>query len=66
VGGADATEMPPSGRIDRIRSRSRQDVAQTLAEYAVVLAVITPVLVLAFAALSSAVVPVYGTVRGFL
>ena len=33
---------------------SRQDDAQTLAEYAVVLAVITPILVLAFAALSEA------------
>jgi Flp pilus assembly pilin Flp len=58
--------MPPSGRIDRIRSRSRQDDAQTLAEYAVVLAVITPVLVLAFAALSQAVLPVYENVRGYL
>jgi len=58
--------MPHSGRIDRIRFRSRQDVAQTLAEYAVVLAVITPVLVLAFAALSQAVLPVYEEVRGFL
>ena len=58
--------MPPSGRIDRIRSRSRQDIAQTLSEYAVVLAVITPVLVLAFAALSQAVLPVYEEVRGFL
>jgi Flp pilus assembly pilin Flp len=58
--------VPPSGRIDRIRSGSRQDDAQTLAEYAVVLAVITPVLVLAFAALSRAVLPVYENVRGFL
>jgi Flp pilus assembly pilin Flp len=58
--------MPPSGRIDRIRFRSRQDDAQTLSEYAVVLAVITPVVVLAFAALSGAVLPVYENVRGFL
>jgi|tagenome__1003787_1003787.scaffolds.fasta_scaffold12998700_1 Flp pilus assembly pilin Flp len=58
--------MPPSGRIHRICSHSRQDDAQTLAEYAVVLAVITPILVLAFVALSSAVLPVYENVRGFL
>lgn len=58
--------MPPSGRIHRICSHSRRDDAQTLAEYAVVLAVITPILVLAFVALSSAVLPVYENVRGFL
>jgi Flp pilus assembly pilin Flp len=58
--------MPPSGRIDRIRSRSRQDDAQTLSEYAVVLAVITPILVLAFVALGGAVLPVYENVRGLL
>jgi Flp pilus assembly pilin Flp len=34
--------MAPSGWFDRILSRCRHETAQTMAEYAVVLAVITP------------------------
>ena len=34
--------MPRPGWFDRIRSRCRRETAQTMAEYAVVLAVITP------------------------
>jgi len=53
-GEADLPGMPPSGRTDRIRSW-RQEDAQTMAEYVVVLAVITPIVILAFGSLSSAV-----------
>jgi hypothetical protein len=51
---ADLAGMPTSGRIDRIRSWRRED-AQTMAEYVVVLAVITPIVLLSFGSLSSAV-----------
>lgn len=51
---ADLADMSPSGRTDRIRSWHRED-AQTMAEYVVVLAVITPIVLLAFGSLSSAV-----------
>jgi Flp pilus assembly pilin Flp len=37
-----------------------------MAEYAVVLAVITPIVVLAFATLSNAVIPVINAVTSFL
>jgi Flp pilus assembly pilin Flp len=63
---ADLPGMSPSGRADRIRSRWQREAAQTLAEYAVVLAVITPVVILAFASLSEAVLPAINAVRGFL
>jgi Flp pilus assembly pilin Flp len=52
--GADLPGMPPPGRTDRIRSWRKED-AQTMAEYVVVLAVITPIVILAFGSLSSAV-----------
>jgi hypothetical protein len=64
--GADLPSMSPSGRADRIRSSCRKEEAQTMAEYVVVLAVITPVVILAFATLSEAVLPVINSVRGFL
>jgi Flp pilus assembly pilin Flp len=38
--------------IDRIRFRSRRDEGQTMAEYAVVLGVIVPAIILAYALLS--------------
>jgi Flp pilus assembly pilin Flp len=44
----------------------RREEAQTMAEYAVVLAVITPVVVLAFATFGNAVIPVIDAVRSFL
>jgi Flp pilus assembly pilin Flp len=37
------------GWIDRIRSRCGREEAQTMAEYAVILGVITPAIVLAYA-----------------
>jgi Flp pilus assembly pilin Flp len=58
--------MSPSGRVDRIRSSCRKEEAQTMAEYVVVLAVITPIVILAFASLSEAILSVITAVRGFL
>jgi Flp pilus assembly pilin Flp len=58
--------MPPSGRIDRIRSSCRRDDAQTMAEYVVVLAVITPIVILAFASLSGAVLSAISAAAAFL
>lgn len=58
--------MSPSGRTDRIRSSWRAEDAQTMAEYVVVLAVITPIVILAFASLSEAVLSAITAVRGFL
>jgi Flp pilus assembly pilin Flp len=63
---ADPWVMPPSGRIDRIRSSWRRDEAQTMAEYAVILGVITPIVILAFAGLSGAVLSAIDTARSFL
>jgi Flp pilus assembly pilin Flp len=56
----------PSGRVDRIRSSWRRDEAQTMAEYVVVLAVITPIVILAFASLSGAVLSAIENARSFL
>jgi Tfp pilus assembly protein FimT len=63
---ADLALMSPSGRVDRIRSSCRTEEAQTMAEYVVVLAVITPIVILAFASLSEAILSVINAVRGFL
>jgi Flp pilus assembly pilin Flp len=58
--------MRTSGRTDRIRSRCRRDEAQTMAEYVVVLAVITPIVILAFASLSGAVLSAINGAAAFL
>ena len=63
---ADLALMSPSGRVDRIRSSCRKEEAQTMAEYVVVLAVITPIVILAFASLSEAILSVITAVRDFL
>jgi Flp pilus assembly pilin Flp len=63
---ADLARMSPSGRVDRIRSSCRTEEAQTMAEYVVVLAVITPIVILAFASLSEAILSVINAVRSFL
>jgi hypothetical protein len=63
-GCADPSGMP-SGRTDRIRSWRREE-AQTMAEYVVVLAVITPIVLLAFGSLSSAVLGAIDAARSFL
>jgi Flp pilus assembly pilin Flp len=44
----------------------RREEGQTMAEYAIVIGVITPVLVLAFAAMGDAIVARLETVIGFL
>ena len=41
--------------IDRFRLRSRCDEGQTMAEYAIVLGVIVPAIILAYAALSGGI-----------
>jgi len=57
--------MSPSGRIDRVSRRGREE-AQTMAEYVVVLAVITPAVILAFGLFSGAIGPAIDAVRSFL
>jgi Flp pilus assembly pilin Flp len=64
-GFADVPGMPPSGWPNRTSSRRRED-GQTMAEYVVVLAVITPIVVLAFMTLGDAVIPTVNAVRDFL
>lgn len=63
---ADLAGMSPSGRTDRIRSCWRREEAQTMAEYVVVLAVITPAVILAFGLFSGAIGPAFDAVRSFL
>jgi Flp pilus assembly pilin Flp len=63
---ADASGMPPSGRVDRTPTSWRREEAQTMAEYAVVLAVITPIVILGFASLSGAVLSAIENARSFL
>src|SRR5438067_9825291 len=43
------SDMALSGWFDRIRSRCRREDAQTMAEYAVVLGVIVPAIVISYA-----------------
>ena len=50
----------------RIRSRFSRNDGQTMAEYAVILGVITPALVLAFFIFGEAIVAAIDRVRGFL
>ena len=63
---ADLPGMSPSGRIDRVCSCRRREDAQTMAEYVVVLAVITPAVILAFGLFSGAIGPAFDAVRSFL
>jgi len=63
---ADFSVMSISGRVDRIRSWWCREDAQTMAEYVVVLAVITPAVILAFVLFGSAIVPAIDGVRSFL
>lgn len=62
---ADSLAMDSSGRNPLFFSWCREE-AQTMAEYAVVLAVITPIVILAFAGLSGAVLSAIDNARGFL
>jgi Flp pilus assembly pilin Flp len=54
------------GWIHGIRSRCTREEAQTMAEYAVVLAVITPAIVLGFGQIRDASIAVITRVAGFL
>ena len=66
AGPADFPRMSLSGWIDRIRSRCRREEAQTTSEYAVILGVITPIVVLAFVMFGGAIPPLLDRIRGFL
>jgi Flp pilus assembly pilin Flp len=57
---ADAHSMATCGR-----SWHREE-GQTMAEYALVLAIITPVAVLAFITLGNAIIPALSTIAGYL
>jgi Flp pilus assembly pilin Flp len=65
-----AAPMPPdmatSGWFDRIRSRCRREVGQTMAEYAVVLGVIVPAIVISYAAFSDDIARLVDSVRSIL
>jgi Flp pilus assembly pilin Flp len=65
-GHADWGCMAPSGRIRRIRSCWVREDGQTMAEYAVVLAVITIVTVLAYMQLGDAIALMINAVRNTL
>jgi Flp pilus assembly pilin Flp len=58
--------MAPSGWFERIRSRCRRENAQTMAEYAVVLAVITPAIILMYGLFSGRVAELIDAVRAIL
>jgi Flp pilus assembly pilin Flp len=58
--------MAHSGLNTRTRTRLDSEEAQTMAEYAVILAVITPAIVAIIAVFSSAIVPLIQQIVGFL
>jgi Flp pilus assembly pilin Flp len=58
--------MASSGWFDRIRSRCRREVAQTMAEYAVVLAVITPAIIISYGLFSDDIARLIDSVRSVL
>jgi Flp pilus assembly pilin Flp len=59
-------DMAPSGWFDRIRSRCRREVAQTMAEYAVILGVITPAIIIAYGFFSADIGRLIDSVRSVL
>ncbi len=59
-------DMATPGWFDRIRSRCRREIAQTMAEYAVVLGVIVPSIVIAYAAFSDDIARLVDSVRSLL
>jgi Flp pilus assembly pilin Flp len=54
------------GWFDRLRSRCRPEKAQTMAEYAVVLGVIVPAILIAYGLLSDKVAALIDSVRALL
>jgi Flp pilus assembly pilin Flp len=59
-------EMAHPGWFDRIRSLCRRETAQTMAEYAVVLAVITPAIIIAYTLFSDRIAVLLDSVRALL
>jgi len=61
-------DLPDMASYSRSRNRLRlsRETGQTMAEYAVILGVITPVVALAFALLGDAIIPMVERVIGFL
>jgi Flp pilus assembly pilin Flp len=58
--------MALSGLNTRTRTRLGSEEAQTMAEYAVILAVITPAIIAVIAVFSSAIVPLIQQIVSFL
>lgn len=58
--------MTSSGWFNRIRTRCRYEEAQTMAEYAVVLAVITPAIVISYGLFSNDIARLIDSVRSIL
>jgi Flp pilus assembly pilin Flp len=58
--------MALSGLNTRTRTRLGSEEAQTMAEYAVILAVITPAIIAVIAVFSNAIVPLINQIVGFL
>ena len=58
--------MPFHGWFDRIRSRFTSEKAQTMAEYAVVLAVITPAIIIAYSLFADRIAQLLDSVRALL
>ena len=58
--------MAFSSWFDRIRSRWRRETAQTMAEYAVVLGVIVPAIIIAYAAFSNDIARLLDSVLSLL
>jgi Flp pilus assembly pilin Flp len=58
--------MALSRWFDRTRSRCRAEKGQTMAEYAVVLGVIVPAILIAYGLLSDRVAAIIDSVRAFL
>jgi Flp pilus assembly pilin Flp len=59
-------KMAFHGWFERIRSRCRREKAQTMAEYAVVLGVIVPAIVIGYTLLSDRVAALLDSVRALL
>lgn len=58
--------MATPGWFDRIRSRCRHEAAQTMAEYAVILGVITPGIIVAYGFFSGDIGRLIDSVRSVL
>jgi Flp pilus assembly pilin Flp len=58
--------MAFAGWLDRMRSRCRPEGGQTMAEYGIVLAVITPAIILAYGLFSGKIGELIDSVRAIL